>query len=152
VAVFIFATIFLGEIKDFYEKYWWWDVVLHTGSAVAFGLFGFIFIFMLFEGDRWAAPPIAIAFLSFCVAMSIGAVWEIFEFAMDQLFGMNMQKSGLIDTMWDLIVDALGALFSAVTGYFYLKTPRDSGVGLWIKEFIEKNQGHFRKLNNSKKE
>lgn len=152
VVVFIFATIFLGEINDFYEKYWWWDIVLHTGSAVAFGLFGFIFIFMLFEGDRWAAPPIAIAFLSFCVAMSIGAVWEIFEFAMDQIFGMNMQKSGLVDTMWDLIVDALGALFSAVTGFFYLKTPRDSMVGLGIKEFIEKNQGYFQKLNNRNKE
>lgn len=147
VAVFIFATLFLGEIKDFYEKYWWWDVVLHTGSAMAFGLFGFIFIFMLFEGDRFAAPPIAIAFLSFCVAMAIGGIWEIFEFAMDQIFGMNMQKSGLIDTMWDLIVDALGALISATAGYLYLKTPRDSGAGLWIKEFIDKNRGRFRKLD-----
>jgi len=147
IVVFIFATLFLGEVRDFYERFWWWDVILHTGSAIAFGLFGFILIFMLFEGDRWAAPPLAIAFLSFCVAMSIGGVWEIFEFAMDQIFGMNMQKSGLIDTMWDLIVDALGALFAATTGYLYLKAPRDSGMGLWIKEFILKNQRHFRKLN-----
>jgi uncharacterized membrane protein YjdF len=58
-----------------------------------------------------------IAFLSFCVAMAIGGIWEIFEFAMDQVFGMNMQKSGLIDPMWDLIVDALGPLFSVTTGY-----------------------------------
>ncbi len=84
---------------------------------------------MLFEGDRFAAPPIAIAFLSFCVAMAIGGIWEIFEFSMDQFFGMNMQKSGLVDTMWDLIVDALGTLFAAVTGFLYLKTPRDSGLG-----------------------
>lgn len=147
IIVFIFATLFLGEIRDFYEKYWWWDVILHTCSAVAFGLFGFIFIFMLFEGDRFAAPPIAIAFLSFCVAMAIGGVWELFEFAMDQIFGMNMQKSGLIDTMWDLIVDALGALFAATTGFLYLKTPRNTGLGLWIKEFIDKNKGRFRKIN-----
>ena len=117
VVVFIFATLFLGEIKDFYERFWWWDVILHTGSAVAFGLTGFILIFMLFEGDRFAAPPIAISFLSFCVAMAIGSIWEIFEFAMDQFFGMNMQKSGLVDTMWDLIVDVIGALFAAITGF-----------------------------------
>ncbi len=147
VAVFIFATLFLGEIKDFYGKYWWWDIVLHTGSAVAFGLSGFILIFMLFEGDRFAAPPIAIAFLSFCVAMAIGAIWEIFEFAMDQIFGMSMQKSGLIDTMWDLIVNALGALFAAGTGFLYLKGRRNSGSGLWIKEFIDKNRNRFRKLD-----
>ncbi len=148
VAVFIFATLFLGEIKDFYERFWWWDVLLHTGSALAFGLTGFILIFMLFEGDRFAAPPLAISFLSFCVAMAIGGIWEIFEFAMDQLFGMNMQKSGLIDTMWDLIVDAIGALIAAITGYLYLKTPRHSGMGLWIKEFIEKNESKFRKIDD----
>ena len=130
VVVFIFATLFLGEIKDFYERVWWWDVIRHTGSAVAFGLAGFFLIFMLFEGDRFAAPPLAISFLSFCVAMAIGGIWEIFEFAIDPAFSMNMQKAGLVDTMWDLIVDAGGALFATITGFLYLKTPRDSGLGL----------------------
>ncbi|MFT6864646.1 MAG: hypothetical protein ACJAVK_003214 [Akkermansiaceae bacterium] len=148
IVIFIFATLFLGEIKDFYGRFWWWDVILHTGSAVAFGLFGFILIFMLFEGDRFAAPPIAIAFLSFCVAMAIGGIWEIFEFLMDQSLGMNMQKSGLVDTMWDLIVDAIGALFAAVTGFLHLKTPRNSGLGLWIKDFVDKNRSRFRKLDD----
>ena len=149
--IFIFATLFLGEIGDFYGRFWWWDVILHTGSAVAFGIIGFVLIFMLFEGDRFAAPPFAIAFLSFCVAMAIGAVWEIFEFAMDQLFGLNMQKSGLIDTMWDLIVDALGALTAAVTGYFYLTEPGEGGaLRSWISSFIEKNRGRYRKLGKSK--
>ena len=38
---------------------------------------------MLFEGDRFAAPPSAIAFITFCVAMTVGAIWEVFEYAMD---------------------------------------------------------------------
>lgn len=150
VAVFIFATLFLGEIEDFYERFWWWDVVLHTGSAFAFGLFGFILIFMLFEGDRFAAPPFTIAFLSFCVAMAIGGIWEIFEFAMDQLFGMNMQKSGLIDTMWDLIVDAIGAFTAATCGYFFLKKPDEHGpFAKWIRSFTDKNRDRFQKLDDS---
>lgn len=147
--IFIFATLFLGEIVDFYGRFWWWDVILHTGSAIAFGIFGFVLIFMLFEGDRFAAPPGAIAFLSFCVALAIGAVWEIFEFAMDQLFGLNMQKSGLVDTMWDLIVDALGALFAAISGHLYLKSRGNSFLSGWIKAFIVKNRNRFRKFDGA---
>ena len=61
IVLFVFATIFLGEAFDFYERFWWWDVALHGGSAMGFGLLGFLFVFMLFEGDRYAAPPWALA-------------------------------------------------------------------------------------------
>jgi hypothetical protein len=66
-------------------------------------------------------------------------LWEIFEFAGDQLFGMNMQKEGLTDTMWDLIVDTLGAFVAAVFGYFYLtphtaRTPLDPVLERVMKE------------------
>ena len=146
IVFFLFATLFLGEVFDFYERYWWWDVALHFGSALGFGLVGFLFIFMLFEGDRYAAPPAAIAVLSFSVALSIGALWEIFEFAMDQIFGMNMQKSGLVDTMTDLIVDTAGASIGAVSGYFYLKGRQLGGVGYAIDDFVQKNRRLYRKL------
>ncbi|MFD1340959.1 hypothetical protein [Litorisediminicola beolgyonensis] len=143
--IFIFATIFLGEAGNFYEKYWWWDVVLHAGSAVGFGLLGFLFIFMLFEGDRYAAPAWAIGFMAFSLAVSIGAIWEIFEFAMDQTFGLNMQKNGLQDTMWDLIVDCLGAGFGATMGFLYLKGRELGGLGSSLDEFVRLNRRLFKK-------
>jgi len=145
VVIFLFATLFLGEVGDFYERYWWWDVVLHSGSAIGFGLIGFVLVFMLFEGDRFAAPPLALAFLSFSIAVSIGAIWEIFEFVMDSTFGMNMQKSGLIDTMWDLIVDTIGASVGAMAGYFYLRGWRFGGLAKLIEQFVEANKQLFRK-------
>lgn len=145
VVVFVFATIFLGEAFDFYNRYWWWDVVLHGGSALAFGLAGFLFVFMLFEGDRYAAPAGAVASLGFCLALSVGTVWEIFEFAMDQIFGLNMQKSGLVDTMWDLIVDTIGAGVGAVAGYFYLKGRQLGGLTGVLHEFVQANRRLFRK-------
>lgn len=144
ITVFAFATLFLGEVFDFYERYWWWDVVLHGGSAMGFGLVGFLFAFMLFEGDRYAAPPLALGFLAFTVALSIGTLWEVFEFAMDQLFGLNMQKSGLIDTMWDLIVDMLGAFAGAAVGYLYLKGRELGGASRLISQFVEANRRFFR--------
>ena len=90
--LFVFGSVFLGEAFGFYENFWWWDIALHGTSAIGFGLIGFLFIFMLFEGDKFAAPPVAICFLSFCLAMTVGGVWEIFEYAMDQWLGLNMQK------------------------------------------------------------
>ena len=146
IVVFVFATIFLGEAFDFYDRLWWWDILLHGGSALAFGLIGFLFVFMLFEGDRYAAPAWAVAFMSFCFALTIGAIWEIFEFAMDQIFGMNMQKSGLVDTMWDLIVDTLGAAVGATAGFFYLKGQEFGGLTGLLQEFVHANRRFFRKF------
>jgi hypothetical protein len=146
--VFIFCSVFLGEAFDFYERYWWWDISLHGFSAVGFGLFGFLFIFMLFEGDRFAAPPSALAFLAFCVGMMVGAVWEIFEFAMDQLFGLNMQKSGLVDTMGDLIVDAVGAAFASLSGYLYLRGKGEGPLGDLITVFIQRNREFYQRFRN----
>jgi len=145
IVVFVFATIFLGEAFDFYNRYWWWDVVLHAGSALGFGLAGFLFVFMLFEGDRYAAPAGAVASLGFCLALSVGTLWEILEFAMDQGFGLNMQKSGLLDTMSDLIVDTAGAGAGAVAGYFYLKGRQIGGLTGVLHEFIQANRRLFRK-------
>lgn len=145
VVIFVAATLFLGEVFDFYERFWWWDIAMHGTSAVAFGLIGFVFVFMMFRGDRFAAPHLQLSFLAFCFAMTIGTVWEIFEFGMDQTFGFNMQKSGLQDTMGDLIINAVGALVGAATGYGYLKG-RHVGIGAFIDEFVRRNPRLFRRL------
>jgi len=143
--LFFFATIFLGEAFDFYERLWWWDLALHGSSAIGFGLIGFLFVFMLFDGDRFAAPPSAIAFITFCVAMTIGAIWEIFEFLMDRAFMLNMQKSGLDDTMGDFIVNAAGSIVASLTGYLYLV--RDSKIffGRGLSQFIKLNRHLYRR-------
>ncbi|MCP3968765.1 MAG: hypothetical protein GY717_00290 [Rhodobacteraceae bacterium] len=144
--LFIFATLFLGEAFDFYERYWWWDIALHGTSAMGFGLVGFVFIFYLFEGDRYAAPAWAIAFISWCCAVAIGTMWEIFEFTADMTLGTNMLKSGLPDTMGDLIVDMLGALFGAISGYLYMKGLERGGLLAWlIADFVRLNRRLFRR-------
>ncbi|WP_300019859.1 hypothetical protein [uncultured Roseobacter sp.] len=146
--LFFFASIFLGEAFDFYERLWWWDLALHGFSAIGFGLIGFLFVFMLFEGDRFAAPPSAVAFVTFCVAMTIGAVWEIFEFGMDQIFGLNMQKSGLMDTMGDLMINTVGSLIASVTGYLYLVRNAAGLLGRGLAQFIDLNKRLYQKSKN----
>lgn len=146
IVLFIAGTLFLGEVFDFYTRFWWWDIAMHGGSAVGFGLIGFVLVFMMFQGDRFAAPPSAMAFFAFCFALAVGALWEIFEFSMDQSFGLNMQKSGLLDTMGDLIVDTLGALVGAASGFLYLKWQADRGPMGMIDEFVRRNPRLFRRF------
>lgn len=146
MAAFVFATLFLGEVFDFYERYWWWDIIMHGFSALGFGFVGFLFLFILFEGDRYAAPPWAIGLLAFCFGVTIGAIWEIFEFAMDQTFGLNMQKSGLVDTMKDLIVDVVGAAIGGISGALYLRGRALGSVAALFDEFVTLNRRFFRRF------
>ena len=145
--VFVYMSLFLGEVQGYYARFWWWDIVLHIGSGFLLGILGFLLVYVLNEKEdiELDLHPKFIAFFAFIFAMGMGAVWEIFEFSMDQLFGMNMQKSGLVDTMWDLIVDGVGALIIAMLGWGFLKTrERDSFLEKWIDSFIEKNPHLFR--------
>jgi len=145
--VFVYLSLFLGEVQGFYVRFWWWDLVLHAGSGFLLGIFGFLLVYVLNEKEdvELDLHPKFVAFFAFLFAMGMGAIWEIFEFSMDQIFGLNMQKSGLVDTMWDLIVDGISALFISVLGWGFLKTrERDSFLEQWIDSFIEKNPHLFR--------
>lgn len=149
IALFVLASLYLGEVYDFYQRLWWWDLALHMGSAAGFGVLGFLLVFTLFEGDRYAAPPWAVGALSFCMAMTVGTLWEVFEFAMDSLLGFNMMKSGLPDTMGDIIVNAIGAAIAAIAGVLYLA---DWGhLRAPFDVFITSNRRKFRKLLGRKK-
>jgi len=146
--VFVFMSLFLGEVYGYYARFWWWDLVLHSGSAFLLGILGFLLIYVLNEKQDIDLDinPNFMALFAFMFAMGMGALWEIFEFAMDQLFGLNMQKSGLVDTMWDLIVDAIGAFIISLLGWGYIKTREiDSFLERWINEFIQKNPHLFAK-------
>lgn len=146
--VFIYLSLFLGEVQGYYVRFWWWDLVLHAGSGFLSGITGFLLVFALNQNKRinMHLTPGFIALFAFMFALGIGALWEIFEFCMDSLLGMNMQKSGLVDTMWDLIVNCIGALLISMLGYGYLKTNEvDSFLERMIQRFIANNPRLFRR-------
>lgn len=144
--LFIFATLFLGEVRDYYERFWWWDLVLHTSSGVLLGLLGFLFVYMVNENELVdvTMKPSFVALFAFFFGVGIGALWEIAEFAADRLLGMNMQKpmlgdpSGLTDTMWDLIVDTLGSAIMALAGWRYMLRARRDRTDFWLRRFVRR--------------
>jgi len=110
IVMFIYATLFLGEVYRFYDLFWWWDILLHAFSALVFGFVGFIVLYLTYSRHELKVNVKWLAFFTFSFAVCIGVLWEIFEFFMDWSLGWNMQKTGLVDTMTDLIVDCVGAL------------------------------------------
>jgi len=144
--IFLYMSLFLGEVQGYYTRFWWWDLVLHSGSAFLLGILGFLLVYVLNEKKEinLDLTPKFIALFAFLFAVGMGTLWEIFEFAMDQLLGLNMQKSGLVDTMGDLIVDVLGAGVMSVLGWGYISTREtDSFLERWIEDFIQNNPKLF---------
>lgn len=149
-AIFLYCAIYLGEVKSFYYNVPHWDTILHTFSGAMLGALGFSFITLLNSTEKvpMNLSPIFVVLFSFCFAVMLGVVWEIYEFTFDGVLGLNMQKfafengealvgrAALSDTMKDLIVDCLGALIMSIIGYISLK---------YKKGWIEKLQIKIKK-------
>jgi hypothetical protein len=148
---FVFASVFLGETRDFYGRFWWWDVLLHATSGGLLGALGFLLVYVLNETPRieLRMRPRFLAVFAFCFAVTIGTAWEIFEFAVDRSFGTTMQKptprdpSGLTDTMEDLIVDAIGAAVVVALGYRATKRGARAWTARIIDRFVAANPRLF---------
>jgi hypothetical protein len=146
--LFVFATLFLGEVHDYYERLWWWDLALHGTAGLLMGMLGFLVAQLLNESSyvRKRMRPSFVALFAFVFALAIGNIWEIFEFAMDRTFGLTMQKptpgdpSGLTDTMWDLVVNAVGAALVSFAGWRYIRQARRRHVDTWIARFVRRNR------------
>lgn len=144
-AVFLYAAIYLGEVRSFYYNVPHWDTILHTFSGAMLGALGFSFITLLNRTDKVPVnlSPAFVATFAFCFAMAMGVAWEIYEYTADVMMGTNMQKFGteagelflgqaaLADTMKDLIVDTLGALVISVVGYISLKNKKG-----WVEKLM----------------
>lgn len=133
--IFLFCAIYLGEVRNFYYRIPYWDMILHCFSAAMLGAVGFMIVNILNSSDKVniQLSPFFVALFAFSFAVTCGTIWEFYEFAADGLLGTNMQKfitvngtvltghQALYDTMKDLIVDGLGALAVTMVGYFDLR-------------------------------
>lgn len=150
ILIFIFSTLYLGEVSGYYEIYWWWDIMLHTLSGIIIGMIGFLIVYILNSQKKihLHLTPIFIAIITFSFAVSIGVIWEIFEYFMDIIFGLNMQRSGLVDTMGDLIVDSIGGIIIGTAGYFYTKKIKVPIFDSLINKFTNQNPNMFKEKRN----
>ncbi len=101
VLIFIFCAEILGEIGSFYTFIPWWDTLLHTVNGFLMAAIGFSMIDLLNNSPRFhfSLSPVFVAFVAFCFSMTIGVMWEFFEFGMDQIANTDMQKDRIIESV-----------------------------------------------------
>ncbi len=148
IVIFIYSAIYLGEVHNFYYKFFWWDSLLHTFAGFAMAIVGFATIFVLYKSEKIKANPLLVTFFAFCFSTMLSILWEIFEFIIDTTLGLNMQKvhigSGVTDTMVDLILNMAGALVSSIIGFFYLKYGKSRIYNQVLDPFLKKNSKLFK--------
>lgn len=178
ILLFIFSAEILGEIQSFYIRVPVWDTILHTLNGFLAAAIGFSLVDLMNKDTRikFQLSPLFMAIVAFCFSMTIGVIWEFFEFGMDTFAGLDMQKDtiinhitsvtldptktnvpitidgikeviingkalgvggyidiGLIDTMYDLFVNFIGAIVFSFFCYFYVV---NRGKGNFVNRFI----------------
>lgn len=106
ILVFIFSAEILGEINNFYGMFHNFDDILHTINGFLAASVGFSLIYLLNENtDKLKLSPFFVSLVAFCFSMTIGVVWEFFEYGMDRYFGLDMQKDEYVERIKTVTLD-----------------------------------------------
>lgn len=107
ILLFIFAAEILGEINSFYVRVPHWDTMLHTINGFLCAAVGFALVDLLNRNDRFSLElsPKYLAITAFCFSMTVGVVWEFFEYGMDCLLGLDMQKDTIVHAIHSVALD-----------------------------------------------
>ena len=107
ILLFVYAAEILGEINSFYVRVPHWDTMLHTINGFLCAAIGFALVDMMNRNDRFSfqLSPLYLAIVSFCFSMTVGVLWEFFEFSGDYFLGMDMQKDTVVNAIHSVNMD-----------------------------------------------
>ena len=107
---FIFAAEILGEINSFYTRIPGWDTMLHTLNGFLVAAVGFCLVDLFERSEKlsFKLSPFFLAIVAFCFSMTVGVLWEFFEFGVDQILHMDMQKDFVINTIHSVTLNPSG--------------------------------------------
>lgn len=136
ILLFIYAAEILGEIRSFYITFPYWDVMLHTLNGFLCAAIGFSLVDILNREERFtlSLSPFFMAVTAFCFSMTIGVIWEFFEFFMDHVFLLDMQKDQVVNTISSVMLDPAGAnhpvVVSGITDVILVTEQGEQALGL----------------------
>ena len=135
--LFIFAAEILGEIQAYYEKIPMWDTVLHTLNGFLMAAIGFALVDILNRNKKisFQLSPAFLAVVAFCFSMTIGVIWEFFEFGMDQIFHLDMQKDTIVNTIYSVMLDPAGG--NHVVGVTGIRDVAVNGESLGLRGYLD---------------
>ncbi|WP_346707217.1 hypothetical protein [Massilistercora timonensis] len=137
ILLFIFAAEILGEIQAYYEKIPMWDTVLHTLNGFLMAAIGFALVDILNRNKKisFQLSPAFLAIVAFCFSMTIGVIWEFFEFGMDQIFHLDMQKDTIVNTIYSVMLDPAGG--NHVVGVTGIRDVAVNGESLGLGGYLD---------------
>lgn len=100
IYLFIFSATILGEINNFYGIIPFWDTFLHTLNGFLCAGIGFSLVDLLNQNsEKISLSPIFVVIVAFCFSMTIGILWEFYEFTADSVFRTDMQKDRIVSSI-----------------------------------------------------
>ena len=148
IQFFIFISMILGKINNFYGLFPWWDLFLHLVSGPVLVMVGYIiFIKINKKNIKNNVTAITIVMFSLFFGIAMAGCWEIFEFTTDKLLGLNSQGGSLQDTMEDIIAGTLGSIFMIPFLLKYLKYGKGAFFDNLTKSMIGENHKDYNKNN-----
>ena len=107
ILLFIFAAEILGELQAYYIKFAYWDTMLHTVNGFLCAAVGFALVDVMNRSERFSMKlsPLYVAVGAFCFSMTVGVLWEFFEFGMDMIFHTDMQKDFIVHSISSVMLD-----------------------------------------------
>ena len=148
LTVFIFVAVVIGSTVNNRTTFEHIDVLTHFVAGFISACFGYDFANIVYRKKGDLGPAMSSLFaLGFAMTIAVG--WEIYEFSMDRIYGMNLQCSapnteyGLLDTMCDFIVCAIGSIL----GMLLIAFLRNGIIGK-NKELVKK---HRKEINEKEK-
>ena len=110
ILLFIFSAEILGEVRNFYGIFKGWDTILHTINGFLCAAIGFSLIDILNRSHKFHTKltPLFVALVSFCFSMTIGVLWEFFEFGADNILKLDMQKDRIVNTISTVTLEPEG--------------------------------------------
>ncbi len=107
ILLFIFAAEILGELQSYYIHFAYWDTILHTTNGFVCAAFGFSLVDILCRNkqEKFRLSPVFMAVVAFCFSMTVGVLWEFFEYGMDRFAHTDMQKDTVIHSITTVELD-----------------------------------------------
>ena len=137
ILLFIYSAEISGEIRSYYINIPGWDTVLHTITGFLSAAIGFSLVDIINRNERTKLylSPLYVAIGAFCFSMTIGVLWEFFEFSMDWFFGLDMQKDTIINTINTVVLDPTRSnKVVTITG---ITSTAVNGVDLGINGYLD---------------
>lgn len=112
ILLFIFGAEILGELQNYYTQYPYWDTMLHTTNGFVCAAFGFSLIDILTRNrrEKFRLSPLYVSLVAFCFSMTVGVLWEFFEYGMDVLFLTDMQKDTVLHSIASVALSTDGTV------------------------------------------